>query len=131
MRVFLTILTLLFFVSQTNSQTNDEKIDSVFKFYFFIFKMETTNCCPYEKYPEYYDSVFIQKTNETIYLNKYASEAAEFIQKISKIKCPKDWYEGQVPHVFCINPETVGKWKQWYADNRHKIMWSEKENQPV
>jgi hypothetical protein len=131
MRIFLTILLFLFFVSQTNSQTNTEKIDSVFKFYFFIFEMETTNCCPPQKYPDYYDSIVIQKTNDTVYLNKYASEAVEFIQKISKIKAPIWSYHNDKPVVFSINPETVDKWKDWYLTNRHRIKWSDKENRPV
>lgn len=130
MRVFLTILSILFFISKANSQTDDEKIDSVFKHYFFVFEISLSNCCPPEKYPDYYYYVVLT-TNDTVYLNKYSSEAAEFMQKISKIKYPIFDYESGKPVVFAVNPETVGKWKDWYAANRHKIKWNNKKNEPV
>lgn len=123
MRIFLTILSLVFFALQANSQTNDEKVDSVFKFYFFIFKMETTNCCPPKKYPDYYSFLALEKTNDTVCLNKYAPEAVEFMQEISKIK--------PSPHSLSVNSKTVAKWKKWYAANKHKIKWDSEKNKPV
>ena len=127
MKILFTLFFLFFVSTKGISQKNSDKIDSVFKFYFYIFEMETTNCCLPEKFPDYYYYVVVKKTNDTIYLNKYSGEAAGFMQKISKINFPSSSYEGPGPVVFAINNETVEKWKNWYLANRDRIKWSKKK----
>lgn len=120
-------LVLFSIFENSYSQKNAYKIDSTFKFYFFVFEMETTNCCPREKYSEYYDTIVIKNKNDTVYLNKYLGEAAEFIQKISKIKSPRSNYEVLGYFNLTVSPEMVNKWKAWYSANRKKIKWSRKK----
>ena len=131
MKILLCTLISLVALQKANSQKNLTKIDSVFKFYFFVFEMETTDCCPREKYPDYYYYTVIERTNDTIYLNKYIGNAAEFIQQISKIKSSYSNYESSGPFGFTVNKEVVEKWKNWYNENKSKLRWSRKKNKPV
>lgn len=122
------LLLLILFGNKTKAQKNSDKIDSVFKFYFFIFNMETTDCCPFIQYSSYYDTIVLKNGKDTVYLNKYVVDAAVFIQKISGIKTPGNSYHSSNR---AVTPDMIKKWEAWYRENRHQLRWSHKWNRPV
>ena len=93
--------------------------------------METTKCCPPEKYPNYYSRIVIDGGKDSVYWNKYADEAVIFMQNITKIKSPPSNYESPGPISYTINDDIVEKWKNWYFNNRNRLKWSKKKNRPI
>lgn len=131
MKYFLFILFQLTQLLPVASQKNSYKVDSVFNFYFSIFDMEINDSFPHKRFPEYYYFIVIKESNDSVYLNKYISKAATFIQEISGIKSMLSSYENSGPIKYTVNPEIVEEWRKWYSSNRHCIVWNKKKKKPV
>lgn len=129
---YVVIILLTFFVKYAIAQTGNYKVDSVFNLYFTALDIDVNKYSP-EQYPEYFEEHVIESNDDTLYLSKYVTTAITFLQKISKINAPVR--PSNTSYLKPLEPyataEMIAKWKEWYNENKAKLIWSEVKKEPV
>jgi len=128
MKLFLTLffifLNICIFAQDFQNDTiQQSKIDSVFNFYFKALEIELT---PSPIDSHFYIMSIDSIKKDTIYYNRYASDALNFFEKITKINAPIK-YGDYSPRKY-VNEEILTDWKKWYLKNRDLLFWDRKKH---
>jgi hypothetical protein len=113
-------------VAQSSSSKNEEvRIDSAFNYYFKIIELEVASVPVTDETKHYY--LELPNETDTLYMLKDLPQVLSILGEITgkKIK-HADKSEDMI-----VTGEIANSWKNWYAENKDKLVWSNKLNRPI
>ncbi len=120
------ILIFLFFNIASYSQKS--KVDSVFSFYFNVVEIYLADTLSPKDNPDWFAILYIDTiSKDTVYINKYISEAVYFLTEITNIS-PQKTHKHYLTNT--IDYKVLNLWKNWYIENKEKLIWSKRKNKP-